>query len=168
MAHFILYTLPHQYTPFKISYNTHKDKWSINELLIICVQDEERLIIEKGKRVNLTNYGKNKKNQEKIRARFLGKSWQKQHLPHSPSEIPPTTANLINYSYVSKPHQQLCLSTTLQPCLRNRTKPHQQLQRHQARRSDPWLPIKGEGDIEDKGKKNFGMKSLKKKDKEAG
>ena len=26
LVHFILNTLPHQYRPFKISYNTHKDK----------------------------------------------------------------------------------------------------------------------------------------------
>ena len=36
-VHYILNTLPQQYSPFKISYNTHKDKWSINELLTICV-----------------------------------------------------------------------------------------------------------------------------------
>ncbi|RVX04594.1 hypothetical protein CK203_023478 [Vitis vinifera] len=30
LVHFILNTLPPQYGPFKISYNTHKDKWSIN------------------------------------------------------------------------------------------------------------------------------------------
>ena len=38
---YILCTLPPQYSPFKISYNTHKDKWSINELLTMCVQEEE-------------------------------------------------------------------------------------------------------------------------------
>ena len=37
LVHFILNTLPHQYGPFKISYNTHKDKWSINELMTMCV-----------------------------------------------------------------------------------------------------------------------------------
>ena len=37
IVHFILNTLPHQYGPFKISYNTHKDKWSINELMTMCV-----------------------------------------------------------------------------------------------------------------------------------
>ncbi|PNX55051.1 pleiotropic drug resistance protein 1-like [Trifolium pratense] len=41
LVHYILCTLPHQYGPFKISYNTHKDKWSINELLTMCVQEEE-------------------------------------------------------------------------------------------------------------------------------
>ena len=34
---FILNTLPHKYGPFKVSYNTHKDKWSINELMTMCV-----------------------------------------------------------------------------------------------------------------------------------
>ena len=43
LVHFILYTLPSQYGPFKISYNTHKDKWSINELMTMCVQEEESL-----------------------------------------------------------------------------------------------------------------------------
>ena len=37
LVHFILNTLPHQYIPSKISYNTHKDKWPINELMIMCV-----------------------------------------------------------------------------------------------------------------------------------
>ena len=36
LVHYILNTLPQQYSPFKISYNTHKDKWSINELLTMC------------------------------------------------------------------------------------------------------------------------------------
>ena len=31
LVHFILNTLPHQYGPFKISYNTHKDKWSMKD-----------------------------------------------------------------------------------------------------------------------------------------
>ncbi|KAL6332527.1 hypothetical protein AAG906_008566 [Vitis piasezkii] len=41
-------TLPKQYGPFKISYNTQKDKWSINELLTMYVQEEERLKMELG------------------------------------------------------------------------------------------------------------------------
>nr|CAN74164.1 hypothetical protein VITISV_026444 [Vitis vinifera] len=44
LVHFILNTLPPQYGPFKISYNTHKDKWSINELMTMCVQEEGSLI----------------------------------------------------------------------------------------------------------------------------
>ncbi|RDX89576.1 hypothetical protein CR513_28681, partial [Mucuna pruriens] len=64
---YILCTLPHDYAPFKISYNTHKDKWSINELLTMC----EKLITEEDKRVNLTIYGKNKKNHVKNKGKIF-------------------------------------------------------------------------------------------------
>jgi len=37
LVHFILNTLPLEYGSFKISYNTRKDKWSINELMTMCV-----------------------------------------------------------------------------------------------------------------------------------
>ena len=61
LVHFILNTLPHEYGPFKISYNTHKDKWSINELMTMCVQEEERLVMEMGESALLTTaYRKNK------------------------------------------------------------------------------------------------------------
>ncbi|XP_074293493.1 uncharacterized protein LOC141620552 [Silene latifolia] len=43
-----------KYAPFKISYNTHKDKWLINELMAMCVQEEGRLLMEEGEKVNLT------------------------------------------------------------------------------------------------------------------
>ena len=33
--------LPIEYHLFKISYSTHKDEWSINELMIKCIQEEE-------------------------------------------------------------------------------------------------------------------------------
>ncbi|RVW76356.1 Retrovirus-related Pol polyprotein from transposon TNT 1-94 [Vitis vinifera] len=48
LVHFILNTLSPQYRPFKISYNTHKDKWSINELMTMCVQEKGRLLMEQG------------------------------------------------------------------------------------------------------------------------
>ena len=37
LVHFILNTLLPEYGLFKISYNTRKDKWSINELMTMCV-----------------------------------------------------------------------------------------------------------------------------------
>ena len=46
LVHYILNTLPQPYNPFKISYNTHKAKWSINELMTMCVQKEGRLLME--------------------------------------------------------------------------------------------------------------------------
>ena len=46
LVDYILNTLPKQYEPFKNSYNTHKDKWSINELMTMYVQNEGKLIME--------------------------------------------------------------------------------------------------------------------------
>ena len=60
LMHYILNTLPHQYGPFKISYNTHKDKWSINELMTMCVQEEERLVMELGESAMLATHRKGK------------------------------------------------------------------------------------------------------------
>ncbi|OIT03252.1 hypothetical protein A4A49_57453, partial [Nicotiana attenuata] len=37
LMHFILNSLPAEYDPFEISYNTHKEKWLINEHLTKCV-----------------------------------------------------------------------------------------------------------------------------------
>ena len=48
LVHYILNTLPKQYGPFKISYNTHKDKCSINKLLTMSVQEEGRLFMNQG------------------------------------------------------------------------------------------------------------------------
>jgi hypothetical protein len=60
LVHYILNTFPHQYGPFKISYNTHKDKWSINELMTMCVQEEGRLVMEHGESAMLATCGKGK------------------------------------------------------------------------------------------------------------
>nr|XP_025676815.1 uncharacterized protein LOC112776789 isoform X2 [Arachis hypogaea] len=66
LVHLILNSLPAQYGPFKISYNTHKEKWSINELLVMCVQEEGRLIQKLGKSALLvTNEGSKKQAHKK-------------------------------------------------------------------------------------------------------
>ena len=47
LVHLVLISLPTQFSPFKISYNTQKKKWTLNELIAQCVQEEERLKQEK-------------------------------------------------------------------------------------------------------------------------
>ncbi|CAA7404094.1 unnamed protein product [Spirodela intermedia] len=42
LVHYILQTLSIQYDLFKVSYNTHKNEWSVNDLMTKCVQEEER------------------------------------------------------------------------------------------------------------------------------
>ena len=58
LVHFILNTFPQQYGPFKISYNKHKNKWPISELLTMCVQEKGRLKMELGKSALMKMEGK--------------------------------------------------------------------------------------------------------------
>lgn len=59
LVHYIINSLPPPYGPFRISYNTHKDNWSINELMTMCVQEEEMLVMETSEDVLMTTVGKN-------------------------------------------------------------------------------------------------------------
>ncbi|EPS58734.1 hypothetical protein M569_16079 [Genlisea aurea] len=43
LVHVILRSLPSRFDPFKINYNASKDKWTLNELMNMCEQEEERL-----------------------------------------------------------------------------------------------------------------------------
>jgi len=47
LVHFIMTSLPSAFEAFKVNYNTHKDKWSMSELIAMTVQEEERLKLEK-------------------------------------------------------------------------------------------------------------------------
>jgi len=49
LVHFIMTSLPVQYSPFKISYNTQKATWSMAELIGYCVEEEERQKAERMK-----------------------------------------------------------------------------------------------------------------------
>jgi hypothetical protein len=52
LVHFIMTSLPSpQYATFKINYNTNKTVWSISDLISYCVEEEERLKMEKMKDV---------------------------------------------------------------------------------------------------------------------
>ena len=75
LVHYIMNTLPQQYGPFKISYNTHKDKWSINELMTMCVQEKGKLIMEVAEGASTVTQGKNK-----LQAKKKGKCKKKGHM----------------------------------------------------------------------------------------
>ncbi|RVW29053.1 hypothetical protein CK203_091597 [Vitis vinifera] len=64
LVHFIMTSLPSQFGPFKINYNTQKDKWKMSELIAMCVQEEEKLKVEKPDMAHLT-IGPNKKSFKK-------------------------------------------------------------------------------------------------------
>ena len=43
LVQFVLNSLPSQFAPFKIQYNTNRDQWNLNELTSKCIQEEVRL-----------------------------------------------------------------------------------------------------------------------------
>ncbi|KAM0045715.1 putative RNA-directed DNA polymerase [Helianthus debilis subsp. tardiflorus] len=61
LVHFIMTSLPSQFDLFKINYNTQKEKWKMSELIAMCVQEEERLKLEKPDVAHLTTFDSKKK-----------------------------------------------------------------------------------------------------------
>lgn len=53
LVYLVLNSLPPQYSQLQTTYNTQKDKWNLNELISICVQEEDRIRKGKGVAVNL-------------------------------------------------------------------------------------------------------------------
>nr|GEV21280.1 UBN2_2 domain-containing protein [Tanacetum cinerariifolium] len=48
--------------PMQINYNTQKEKWKMSELIAMCVQEEERLKVEKPDVVHVATTNSNKRN----------------------------------------------------------------------------------------------------------
>ena len=61
LVHFILISLPAHFGQFKVSYNTLKDTWSLNELISHCVQEEERLQQDKTESAHMASSSQYKK-----------------------------------------------------------------------------------------------------------
>ena len=70
LIHLIFASLPKEYETFVVNYNMQPDKWDIEKLIAICVQEEERLKSSQGDSANLVkdnkkNFNKNIKPQGK-------------------------------------------------------------------------------------------------------
>ncbi|XP_028106820.1 uncharacterized protein LOC114305879 [Camellia sinensis] len=61
LVQFVLNSLPLQYGPFQISYNTMKDKWNVNELASMLMQEEARLKQLGQHSIHLINQGAEKR-----------------------------------------------------------------------------------------------------------
>ncbi|KAL4554216.1 hypothetical protein LXL04_037399 [Taraxacum kok-saghyz] len=66
LVHFIMTSLPVQFGPFKINYNTQRKKWKMSELIAMCVQEEERLKVEKPEVAYVTTTNLDKKNGKSV------------------------------------------------------------------------------------------------------
>ena len=79
LIHFITTSLPSQFDPFKISYNTQKDKWKMIELIAMCVQEEERLKVERPDIAHLTMASSSKKPFKKGRGKKRKQGYDASH-----------------------------------------------------------------------------------------
>jgi hypothetical protein len=61
LVHLVLISLPAQYGQFKISYNYQREKWSLNELISHCVQEEERVKQDKPESAHFVTSSKRKR-----------------------------------------------------------------------------------------------------------
>ncbi|XP_038685075.1 uncharacterized protein LOC119985002 [Tripterygium wilfordii] len=61
LVQFVLNSLPPEYGPFQINYNTIKDKWDVNEMKSMLVQEEGRLKQHNGHVAHLDMKGAGKK-----------------------------------------------------------------------------------------------------------
>ena len=75
LVHLVLLSLPTQFSQFKVSYNCQKEKWTLNELISFCVQEEEKT---ESAHLASTSKDKNKK-RTKYREVVSGPSQKKQH-----------------------------------------------------------------------------------------
>ena len=65
LVHLVLISLPSQFNQFKVSYNCQKETWSLNELISHCVQEEERLKLDKTEGAHLASTYKDKGHKRK-------------------------------------------------------------------------------------------------------
>nr|KYP37407.1 hypothetical protein KK1_041400 [Cajanus cajan] len=61
LVHLVLISLPTHFGQFNVSYNTQKDKWTLNELISHYVQEEERQQREKIENAHLVSSSQNRK-----------------------------------------------------------------------------------------------------------
>ncbi|XP_022859043.1 uncharacterized protein LOC111379841 [Olea europaea var. sylvestris] len=80
LVHLVLISLPTQFNQFKVSYNCQKEKWSLNELISYCVQEEERLKQDRTEVAHLvsTFKDKGKKKMNEYEAASKGPAQKKQ------------------------------------------------------------------------------------------
>ena len=65
LVYLVLISLPVHFSKFKVSYNCQKKKWTPNELISYCVQEEKRLKHKKYESTHLVSTAKNKDKKKK-------------------------------------------------------------------------------------------------------
>jgi hypothetical protein len=60
LVHLVFASLPREYDSFEVNYNLYIEKWDIEKLIAMCVQEEEQLKGSHGHSVNYVNQDKNR------------------------------------------------------------------------------------------------------------
>ncbi|KAJ0794847.1 putative transcription factor interactor and regulator CCHC(Zn) family [Helianthus annuus] len=102
LVHFIITSLPSSYEAFKINYNTQKDKWTMSELIAMCVQEEERMKMDRTTDVAnfTTSSSKKRKNS------YHRKDASKVQKPNPNTSAPSSSKNSLG-----KPYCKFCKKT---------------------------------------------------------
>ncbi|XP_040377068.1 uncharacterized protein LOC121053580 isoform X2 [Oryza brachyantha] len=85
LVHFILNSLNSDYDPFKIHYNTQREKWTISELISHAVEEEERQKAKRQKHIDQLNLV-NSKGKRKFHQGEASGSKKKGKPPHPPKQ----------------------------------------------------------------------------------
>ncbi|KAL6338645.1 hypothetical protein AAG906_021462 [Vitis piasezkii] len=67
LVHLVLISLPTQFSPFKISYNTQNEKWTLNELIAQCIESAHLASTSQGFGANKKRKRDNKGKQTAVR-----------------------------------------------------------------------------------------------------
>ena len=88
LVHLIFVSLPKEFEAFVVNYNLQLEKWDIEKLIAMCVQEEERLKGSHGDSINHVKQNKRKSFYNK-NAKPQGKPrWEKGSSSHAPSKAP--------------------------------------------------------------------------------
>lgn len=103
LVQFILNSLPHeQYGPFQMNYNTIKDKWNVNELASMLVQEETRIKNQKAHSVHLSSHQGVRKNFKRKGGRSKKKGLHILNDSSKASQIHKKEHNLIKCHFCNK------------------------------------------------------------------
>ena len=85
LVYLVLRSLPEQYEQFKVSYNCIKEKWTLNELISHCVQEEDRLKRMRTESAHLATVSKDKKKRKNTKAVAVSEPQKKQQKVENPN-----------------------------------------------------------------------------------
>ena len=89
MVHLIFASLPDDFEAFVVNYNSQPDKWSIEKLMAMCSQEEERIKAKRGDSINYVKHNnkKNYSNNSKPSFKTRGKAPRNDHRNKSDDNV---------------------------------------------------------------------------------